>query len=197
MIRVHSVSPLQGFHLRVEFTDGTERDIDVETYLRGPVFEPVRQDRSVFEAVSVDPDLGVIVWPNGADIDPDVLYGRFEPAWAEAGHSGEAFLPSSRGGWTGRVAEPRPTPAYGAAVGPQEAGAGRPVSREFAAMIHRDGEGFYVGSVPTLPACQARAGTREELTRLMQDAVRHAVEASDEPAASLEFVGVQLIHVRI
>lgn len=196
MIRVHSVSPLAGFHLRVEFTNGTERDIDVESFLRGPVFEPIRQDRSVFEAVSVDPDLGAVVWPNGADIDPDVLYGRFEPAWAEAGRSGDAFL-LSRSGWTGRVAEPRPTPAYGAAVAPQEAGTSRPVSREFTAIIQRDAEGYYVGSVPTLAGCQARARTRDELTRLMQDAIRHAVEAGDEPAASLEFVGVQVIEVPI
>lgn len=196
MIRVHSVTPLEGFYLRVEFTDGTERDIDVETFLRGPVFEPVRQDRSVFEAVSVEPVLGTVVWPTGADIDPDVLYGRFEPAWAEVGRSGDAFLPS-RGGWTGRVAEPRPTPAYGAAVTLQEAGAGRPIRREFTAIIQRDAEGYYVGSVPTIAGCQARARTRDELTRLMQDAIRHAVEAGDEPAASLEFVGVQVIEVPI
>lgn len=82
MIRVKTVAPLAGFNLRVGFTDGTERVIDVERYLRGPVFEPVRQDRAVFEAVRVDEALGVIVWPNGADIDPDVLYGLHEPAWA-------------------------------------------------------------------------------------------------------------------
>jgi hypothetical protein len=67
----------------VGFTDGTERIIDVERYLRGPVFHPIRNDRSMFEAVSVDAELGVVVWPNGADIDPDVLYGFHEPAWAD------------------------------------------------------------------------------------------------------------------
>jgi len=51
-------------------------------YLRGPIFEPVRRDRALFEEVSVDRELGVVVWPNGADIDPDVLYGAAEPAWA-------------------------------------------------------------------------------------------------------------------
>jgi hypothetical protein len=84
MIRVRSVSPLDGYNLRVGFTDGTERVIDVERFLRGPVFEAVRRDRGMFEAVSVDRELGVIVWPNGADIDPDVLYGLHEPAWSEA-----------------------------------------------------------------------------------------------------------------
>lgn len=83
MIRIRSAIPLTGFRLRVAFSDGTERVVDVERYLRGPVFEPVRRDRAVFEAVTVDSELGTVVWPNGADIDPDVLYGRFQPAWAD------------------------------------------------------------------------------------------------------------------
>jgi len=28
----------------------------------------------------VDDDLGTVVWPNGADLDPLVLHGDFEPA---------------------------------------------------------------------------------------------------------------------
>jgi hypothetical protein len=33
------------------------------------------KDSSYFAQVRVDPELGTIVWSNGADIDPDVLYG--------------------------------------------------------------------------------------------------------------------------
>jgi hypothetical protein len=59
-------------HLR--FADGWERTVDLEPYLRGPVFERVRTDPEFFAAVSVDREAGTIVWPNGADIAPDVLY---------------------------------------------------------------------------------------------------------------------------
>lgn len=83
MVRVKSVRPLEGFNLDVEFTDGTQRVVDVDRYLRGPVFEPIRRDRAMFEAVTVDDELGVVVWPNGADIDPDVLYGLHEPIWVD------------------------------------------------------------------------------------------------------------------
>lgn len=83
MVRVKSVAPLEGFNLRVGFTDGSERVIDVERYLRGPMFDVIRRDRAMFAAVAVDRVLGVVVWPNGADIDPDVLYGLREPAWVE------------------------------------------------------------------------------------------------------------------
>jgi hypothetical protein len=83
MMRVAHVEPLEGYHLRVRFASGEERDVDVERYLRGPVFEPIRKDRALFEAVSVDEELGVVVWPNGADIDSTVLYGAREPAWVE------------------------------------------------------------------------------------------------------------------
>jgi hypothetical protein len=34
----------------------------------------------LFAQVAVDRELGTIGWPNGADLDPDVLHGDFEPA---------------------------------------------------------------------------------------------------------------------
>lgn len=36
------------------------------------VFEPLR-DLAYFATVRVDPELGTICWPNGADLCPDVL----------------------------------------------------------------------------------------------------------------------------
>jgi len=74
VVRVSAVEPLERFEVRLSFTDGSERVVDLDPYLRGPVFEKVRSDPVFFRSVGVDPDFGTLVWPNGADICPDVLY---------------------------------------------------------------------------------------------------------------------------
>jgi len=76
VIRICQVEPLTGFQLRLTFTDGTSGVVDVAPQLRGPVFEPLVRDPALFRAVRVDPEIGTIVWPNGADLDPDVLRER-------------------------------------------------------------------------------------------------------------------------
>jgi hypothetical protein len=73
--RICSVEPLERFVLRLGFDDGTTRDVDHEAELWGPVFEPLRNDAQLFRQVRVDRELGTVVWPNGADLDPDVLHG--------------------------------------------------------------------------------------------------------------------------
>lgn len=64
------------YRLYLRFEDGVEGVVDLAPHLifRG-VFEPLR-DHEYFAQVRVDADLGTVVWPNGADLDPDVLYGR-------------------------------------------------------------------------------------------------------------------------
>lgn len=84
MVRIQAVTPLQPYRVILQFTDGSSREIDLDQYLRGPVFEPIRRDPALFAAVQVDAELGTIVWPNGADIDPDVLYHQRQPAWQQA-----------------------------------------------------------------------------------------------------------------
>ena len=79
LIRICRVEPLQGYTVRLEFTDGTSREVDLERYLHGPIFQPVRDNPEMFRAVYVEG--GTIAWPNGADIDPDVLYHGLTPAW--------------------------------------------------------------------------------------------------------------------
>jgi hypothetical protein len=80
LVRIRGVSPMEGFSVRLAFTDGSARVVDLAPYLRGPVFEPLVADPDLFRQVRVDSELGTIVWPNGADIDPDVLYHGLTPA---------------------------------------------------------------------------------------------------------------------
>jgi hypothetical protein len=82
MVRIQAVEPLEKFKVHLKFTDGTQKDIDLEPYLHGPIFEPLRNDPALFRSVRVDKELGTIVWDNGADMDPDVLYdSSLLPAW--------------------------------------------------------------------------------------------------------------------
>ena len=71
-----AATALDGYRLHLRFEDGAEGVVDLAAHLsfRG-VFEPLR-DPAYFAQVRVDPELGTVVWPNGADLDPDVLYGR-------------------------------------------------------------------------------------------------------------------------
>lgn len=36
-----------------------------------------------FESVRVNPEKGTVEWPGEVDLDPEVLYGRHEPASGE------------------------------------------------------------------------------------------------------------------
>jgi hypothetical protein len=82
--RICAVTPLDRFRVRLELSDNTTKEVDLEPYLWGPVFERIRNDPAVFRAVKVDPRLGTLVWDNGADLDPDVLCQDLTPAWREA-----------------------------------------------------------------------------------------------------------------
>ena len=83
LIRILTVELVEGFQVRLGFTDGTEKVVDLEPYLHGPIFEPLRNNPDVFRAVQVNKRMGTVVWPNGADMDPDVLYYGLKPAWME------------------------------------------------------------------------------------------------------------------
>lgn len=70
---VNRVEVIRDFVLRLEFDDGLVREVDLGAELHGPVFGPLR-DPSLFRQVKVDPELGTIVWPNGADLAPEFLH---------------------------------------------------------------------------------------------------------------------------
>jgi hypothetical protein len=59
--------------LHLRYADGAAGELDLAPLLQFTgVFEPLR-DPEFFALVRVNPNIGTIVWPNGADLCPDVL----------------------------------------------------------------------------------------------------------------------------
>ena len=59
--------------LRVRFDDGTTQAINFQPVLAGELYAPLK-DLSLFNRVSIDPEVNTLVWPNGADFDPATLH---------------------------------------------------------------------------------------------------------------------------
>lgn len=79
LVHVTSVESLGNHRLQLTFEDGTEGDLDLSGWEWRGVFEPL-EDPSYFGLVTLDEELGTIVWPNGADIAPETLH-----AWIARG----------------------------------------------------------------------------------------------------------------
>ncbi len=75
--RITRVRHVTDYRLELTFTDGTVSDLDFRHRIlgRGGVFAPL-EDIGVFSQVTVDREAGTIVWPNGVDFCPDVLYSE-------------------------------------------------------------------------------------------------------------------------
>jgi len=71
--RVVTVEVCGTYSVRLEFDDGVVKQVNLRQFLWGEAFEPLL-DAAYFARVSVDPELGTIVWPNEADFAPETLY---------------------------------------------------------------------------------------------------------------------------
>jgi hypothetical protein len=81
LMKVRRVEPLDGHWIRLSFSDGAVKDVNVGGFLEaGGVFTRISESRELFEQVRVNPETQTIEWPGEVDLDPDVLYGRYEPA---------------------------------------------------------------------------------------------------------------------
>lgn len=69
--QVVSAKHVGGHRIRLVFSDGAEGTVDFSIWLRGAIFEPLK-DVDYFSRFTVDG--GTVVWPNGADIAPETLY---------------------------------------------------------------------------------------------------------------------------
>ncbi len=59
------------YRLYLVFDDGCEKTVDFREWLRGPIFEPLKNLR-YFRRFFLDG--WTVAWPNGADIAPETLY---------------------------------------------------------------------------------------------------------------------------
>ena len=83
LLRIATVTALTGHRLRLELTDGTTIEREVGSLLTGLVFKDIRERPELFNEVRVEG--GTVVWPNGADLCPDVLiWGGAPPTDASA-----------------------------------------------------------------------------------------------------------------
>jgi hypothetical protein len=80
MVHVVSVEQLDGYRLRVAFSDGSvgEQDFSSTAARDGEMVKPLK-DPAFFARVFVE--FGALTWPNGFDLDPIALRDRM----AEAG----------------------------------------------------------------------------------------------------------------
>jgi hypothetical protein len=82
LVGLVEVEVVGDFTLRLVFDDGYERTVDLEPVLWGQIFEPLR-DPKLFALVTIDPVTRVLTWPNGADMDNEVL--RYDLETADGG----------------------------------------------------------------------------------------------------------------
>ena len=82
--RVKAFQIISPYTLRVEFDDQTQQTIDFKPVLGGELFGPLRE-LSQFNQVQIDPEVRTLVWPTGADFDPETLHDwpRYAQALAE------------------------------------------------------------------------------------------------------------------
>ena len=67
--------------------------------------------------------------------------------------------------------------------------------RKFTVVIERDEDGYYVGTVPSLPGCHTQAKTLDTLMKRVREAVELCLESENGARRSLELVGVQQISI--
>lgn len=104
--RITRVEVPAPFRVTLDFADGSRGTVDLSPWISGRqgVFAAL-QDHGSFAQVSVDVEAGTIVWPNGTDLDPDVLFEAAQGANVGSGRSprievavmgfSDAFTPSA------------------------------------------------------------------------------------------------------
>jgi hypothetical protein len=67
-----TVEPRDNYRLYICFNNGAKGEIDLSEELWGEIFEPLK-DPAAFKTAHHHPELGTVVWANGADFAPEFL----------------------------------------------------------------------------------------------------------------------------
>ncbi len=71
------------------------------------------------------------------------------------------------------------------------------MSRDYNVVIERDGEGYYVASVPSLPGCHTQAKSLDALMERIREAIELCLEVEQAKDEGLDFVGVQKVSIAV
>ncbi len=80
--KIHSVKSFEivaPYTLKIIFEDLHYQVINFLPMLKGEIYGPL-QNPGMFEKAKIDTEVKTIVWPNGADFDPALLYDWDEHA---------------------------------------------------------------------------------------------------------------------
>lgn len=72
-LHVIEVTYLGEYKLRLKFSNGITKDVDLKNELYGEVFESLKSIE-MFKKVKVNPDTNTIEWETGADFAPEFLH---------------------------------------------------------------------------------------------------------------------------
>ncbi len=88
MLHVNKAKYISDYQIWLSFDDGSKGQVNLETYLTGSMFEPLKEI-SLFSQVRFDKELGTITWPNGADLAPEFLKDVMVPSSMPHPHNQE------------------------------------------------------------------------------------------------------------
>ncbi len=71
--RIVRCEPSAPYALKLDFNDGKTACVDLSSVLEGQLYGPLR-DSALFQQVRLNPEVGTVEWPNGADFDPAILH---------------------------------------------------------------------------------------------------------------------------
>lgn len=73
LYKITSFSFKDKYKIEFFFNDGTSKVVDLEPVLYGEMYGPLK-NIELFSQAKLDKEVYTVVWPNGADFEPSLLY---------------------------------------------------------------------------------------------------------------------------